>query len=228
MTPKRPPATSNDYRGPTPPDPLDVPSISTRYDPARTRPLRSVSIIYGAGRRCLALRTKRAPRTRLRDRHGDLASAFRKAVGPFGSVVAPTSSGDARVARTKAPGIQVEVADVTRSPTTTPRSTSPALLRHSAPERPAQGIAEMARTLRSGGRLIVLEFGQPRSRIFGAAYNFYRTRVMRSSAARTGEQDAYEYLEGSAGRSPAAKTRRHDARAADFSSVEYRTISSLA
>jgi demethylmenaquinone methyltransferase / 2-methoxy-6-polyprenyl-1,4-benzoquinol methylase len=49
----------------------------------------------------------------------------------------------------------------------------------------------------------VLEFGQPRSRAFGALYDFYRRRVMpRIGGMVTGEQDAYEYLERSAGRFP--------------------------
>jgi demethylmenaquinone methyltransferase/2-methoxy-6-polyprenyl-1,4-benzoquinol methylase len=91
---------------------------------------------------------------------------------------------------------------------------------------PRKGIAEMARTLRSGGRVIVLEFGQPRSRLFGALYNFYRTKVMpRLGGIVTGEQGAYEYLESSAGRFPCGDEFVALMRdAAHFSSIEYKTL----
>ena len=57
--------------------------------------------------------------------------------------------------------------------------------------------------VRPGGRVIVLEFGQPKSRMFGAIYDFYRRNVLpRLGGMVTGDKDAYDYLERSAGRFP--------------------------
>ncbi len=68
---------------------------------------------------------------------------------------------------------------------------------------PAKGLAELARVVRPGGRVIVLEFGQPSGRVFGALYDLYTRHVMpRIGGALTGDRDAYAYLQTSAGRFP--------------------------
>ncbi len=88
---------------------------------------------------------------------------------------------------------------------------------------PRKGIAEMARVIRPGGRVIVLEFGQPRGPLFRSFYRWYARNVLpRVGGALTGDRDAYEYLEKSAGRFPygedfAALMRE----SADFTSIEY-------
>jgi demethylmenaquinone methyltransferase/2-methoxy-6-polyprenyl-1,4-benzoquinol methylase len=86
---------------------------------------------------------------------------------------------------------------------------------------PRKGISEMARVVRSGGRVIVLEFGQPRSRAFRALYDFYRRRVLPGVGGMvTGEPGAYEYLERSAGRFPSGEEFLRVMReSADFRSV---------
>jgi len=43
---------------------------------------------------------------------------------------------------------------------------------------PQAGVAEMARCVRPGGRVAVLEFSQPRSPLMAAAYRFYSNRVL--------------------------------------------------
>ncbi len=59
---------------------------------------------------------------------------------------------------------------------------------------PASALAEMARVTRSGGRVVVLEFGQPRG-IMAAPYKLYSKLVMpRVGGALTGHREAYEYL----------------------------------
>jgi demethylmenaquinone methyltransferase/2-methoxy-6-polyprenyl-1,4-benzoquinol methylase len=70
---------------------------------------------------------------------------------------------------------------------------------------------------------MVLEFGQPRSRVFGVMYDFYRHRVLPSVGGLvTGERDAYEYLERSAGRFPSGEEFASILReAADFASVDF-------
>jgi demethylmenaquinone methyltransferase / 2-methoxy-6-polyprenyl-1,4-benzoquinol methylase len=203
-------------------------SISTRYDRANTVLSGGVHHLW----RRKAVRWSQAqPGDRVLDcasGTGDLAIAFRKTVGASGRVVGTDFVPEMLdVARTKAPDITFEVADVTALPY---ENASFDIASISFGIRnvndPRKGIAEMARTLRSGGRLIVLEFGQPRSRLFGALYNFYRTRLMpKLGGIVTGEQGAYEYLESSAGRFPCGEDFVAMMKsAAEFSSVEFKTL----
>ena len=63
---------------------------------------------------------------------------------------------------------------------------------------PARALAEVHRTLRPGGRLVVLEFGQPRSRVLRALYDLYsRTVIPRLGGWLSGRRDAYQYLHDS-------------------------------
>jgi demethylmenaquinone methyltransferase/2-methoxy-6-polyprenyl-1,4-benzoquinol methylase len=229
MTRNQQPATSNEYRGPDPNRIRSMfASISTRYDRANTVLSAGVHHLW----RRKAVRWSEA---REGDRvldcatgTGDLAIAFRKAVGTTGHVVGTDFVPEMLdVARTKAPGITFEVADVTRLPYDDASFDVASIsfgIRNV--NDPRQGLAEMARTLRTGGRLIVLEFGQPRSRLFGTLYAFYRRHVMpRLGGLVTGEQDAYEYLESSAGRFPCGPDFVALMReAAEFSSIEFKTL----
>jgi demethylmenaquinone methyltransferase/2-methoxy-6-polyprenyl-1,4-benzoquinol methylase len=57
------------------------------------------------------------------------------------------------------------------------------------------GLREMRRVVRSGGQVLVLEFTTPRSRVFGALYRGYFTRVLpRVGALVSRDRGAYEYL----------------------------------
>ena len=203
-------------------------SISTRYDRANTVLSGGIHHLW---RRKAVRWSEAAAGDRVLDcatGTGDLAIAFRNAVGATGRVVGTDFVPEMlEVARTKAPDITFEVADVTRLPYDDASFDIASIsfgIRNV--NDPRKGIAEMARTLRSGGRLIVLEFGQPRSRFFGALYDFYRRRVMpKIGGMVTGEQDAYEYLESSAGRFPCGEDFVAMMRdAAGFSSVEYKTL----
>jgi len=136
---------------------------------------------------------------------GDLAIAFRKAVGPTGSVTGTDFVPEMiALARQKSPGIEFEVADVTKLPYANDSFDVASIsfgIRNVGD--PARGIAELARVVRSGGRVVVLEFGQPRSRAFGALYDLYRKRFLpRLGGVITGKRDAYEYLEASSARFP--------------------------
>src|SRR5258708_6925906 len=111
---------------------------------------------------------------------GDLAIAFRKVVGTSGSVTGtdfvPEMIG---MARQKSPDIEFEVADVTKLPYADGTFDIASIsfgIRNVGD--PARGIAELARVVRNGGRVVILEFGQPRSRAFGAFYNLYRKRFL--------------------------------------------------
>lgn len=229
MTRNQQPATSNEYRGPDPNRIRSMfASISTRYDRANTVLSGGVHHLW---RRKAVCWSEAREGDRVLDcatGTGDLAIAFRKAVGASGRVVGTDFVPEMLdVARTKASDITFEVADVTRLPYDDASFDIASIsfgIRNV--NDPRKGIAEMARTLRSGGRLIVLELGQPRSRLFGALYDFYRRRVMpKLGGIVTGEQDAYEYLESSAGRFPCGEEFVALMReAGDFSSVEFKTL----
>jgi len=64
---------------------------------------------------------------------------------------------------------------------------------------PARLLGECFRVLRSGGRLIVLEFGRPRGAILGRAVRFYLDRVLPRTAAAIAHDrsGAYDYLRDS-------------------------------
>jgi demethylmenaquinone methyltransferase / 2-methoxy-6-polyprenyl-1,4-benzoquinol methylase len=136
---------------------------------------------------------------------GDLAIAFRRAVGATGRVVGTDFSPEMlELARAKAPDIAFGPADVMALPyaDSTFDIVSIAFGIRNVAE-PRRAIAEMGRVARPGGRVVVLEFGQPRSRAFAALYNFYRRRILpHVGAAITGQRSAYDYLETSAARFP--------------------------
>ena len=56
-------------------------------------------------------------------------------------------------------------------------------------------MAEMARIVRPGGKVLILEFTTPKGRIFGGAYKAYFTRILpRIGGMVSGDRGAYEYL----------------------------------
>jgi demethylmenaquinone methyltransferase/2-methoxy-6-polyprenyl-1,4-benzoquinol methylase len=70
-------------------------------------------------------------------------------------------------------------------------------------QRPEVGCAEMARVLRPGGRLAILEFGMPRIPGLAALYRWYFSRVLPFIGRRiSGHTGAYAYLPASVGTFP--------------------------
>ena len=70
-------------------------------------------------------------------------------------------------------------------------------------QNPAVGCAELARVLRRGGRLAILEFGMPRLPGVRALYEWYFNRVLPFIGGRiSGHGGAYSYLPASVGSFP--------------------------
>lgn len=62
------------------------------------------------------------------------------------------------------------------------------------------GLREMARTIRPGGKVVVLEFSRPRNSLFRALYEFYTYRILpRIGGLVSKDKRAYEYLPASVG-----------------------------
>ena len=58
-----------------------------------------------------------------------------------------------------------------------------------------QGLKEIARVLRPGGKIIILEFTPPANPLLGSIYRFYLTKILpRVGGVLTGQGDAYRYL----------------------------------
>ncbi len=213
----------------TGPDPDKIRSmfaaISTRYDRANT-------VLSGGVHHLWRRRTVRWSGAKPGDRvldcatgTGDLAIAFRKVVGPDGDVIGTDFVPEMlELARVKATNIAFEVADVTQLPfpdATFDVSSISFGIRNV--NDPRKGLSELARVVRPGGRVMVLEFGQPRGRAFRTLYDLYRRRVLpRVGGMVTGDPGAYEYLERSAGRFPSGnefvQLMRESAR---FKSIEF-------
>jgi len=142
---------------------------------------------------------------------GDLALAFARRVGPGGRVHAvdfvPRMIELAR-AKTTRRGLEVEytVADALALPFEAGSFDIAAIafgVRNI--DDPGRALLEMARVLSPGGRVVVLEFGQPRGLLLAPLYRLY-SRALLPLAGRiiTGDLDAYRYLPETAARFPSA------------------------
>ena len=200
-------------------------SIASRYDRANT-------ILSGGVHHLWRRRAVRAAAVKPGDRvldcatgTGDLAIAFRAAGAEVvGTDFVPEML---ELARAKAKDIRFEVADVTRLPYDD-GSFDVATISFGIRNvnEPRKGIAEMARVVKPGGRVVVLEFGQPENRLFSAMYEAYTRHILpRLGGMVTGDQDAYEYLQTSAGRFPCGEEFVNLMReSADFASVDYKPL----
>ena len=66
------------------------------------------------------------------------------------------------------------------------------------------GLRELARTIKPGGKVVILEFSRPRNRVFRALYEFYSCKILpRIGGLVSRDKRAYEYLPASVGEFPA-------------------------
>jgi demethylmenaquinone methyltransferase / 2-methoxy-6-polyprenyl-1,4-benzoquinol methylase len=143
---------------------------------------------------------------------GDLALALRRRVGPTGSVVGmdfcAAMLGPAREKARRAglEDVRFEEGDALalRYPAASFDVATIAFGIRNVDD-PVRCLKEMARVVRPGGRVVVLEFGQPTG-LWGALYRLYSRRLMPSvGGLLTGNRAAYAYLPRTAAAFPAGE-----------------------
>ena len=128
---------------------------------------------------------------------GALTRALARRVGPGGRVVGMDfSEGMLDGARRRSPGMTWVQGDALELPFGDAEFDAATIafgLRNLAD--PTRGLAEMARVVRPGGRMVVLEFLRPPAGPVGRAYRVYLTRVLPVLGGRvSGDAAAYRYL----------------------------------
>ncbi len=175
-------------------------SIAGRYDTANE--VLSLGI-HRAWRRAAVRLSQVQPGQRVLDcatGTGDLALAFKRATGPSGEVIGTDfcaemlATAPAKAARA---GLEVkfQVADALALPFPD-RGFEVASIAFGIRnvDDPLRCLRELARVVKPGGRVVVLEFGQPGGP-FGAFFRLYSRRVMPFLGGLvTGNRAAYEYL----------------------------------
>jgi demethylmenaquinone methyltransferase/2-methoxy-6-polyprenyl-1,4-benzoquinol methylase len=135
---------------------------------------------------------------------GDLAVELRSRVGDRGEVVGCDFSEQMlSLARTKAPGIRFEQANALELPYPDDGFDAATVgfgaRNFSDLER---GLAEMARVVRPGGRVVVLEITTPQHPPLSWFHRVWFDRVVPVLGRLTGQGDAYSYLPSSVRRFP--------------------------
>ena len=89
----------------------------------------------------------------------------------------------------------------------------------------SDGLAELRRVLKTGGRIVVLEFSSPAIPGFRQLFNLYFTRVLpRIGGAVSGSRGAYEYLPDSVSKFPDQKRLVSMMMETGFDGVEYTNL----
>ncbi|MEQ1606885.1 MAG: bifunctional demethylmenaquinone methyltransferase/2-methoxy-6-polyprenyl-1,4-benzoquinol methylase UbiE [Pyrinomonadaceae bacterium] len=89
----------------------------------------------------------------------------------------------------------------------------------------SEGLKELRRILKPGGRLAVLEFSAPIVPGFGQLFNFYFSHVLpRIGGAVSGSRGAYEYLPDSVSKFPNQKKLAALMETTGFDAVKYKNL----
>lgn len=140
---------------------------------------------------------------------GDLAIEFKKHVGTSGQVIgtdfcAEMLESAPQKAKLKNLDIQFELADVTKLQYENKNFDRVSIsfgIRNVSD--PVLALKEMARVSKSGGKVLVLEFGQMTMPIISDLYNFYSEKVLpKIGGLVTGQGEAYDYLQKSSAAFP--------------------------
>jgi len=135
---------------------------------------------------------------------GDLTLELAARVGERGEVVGcDFSASMLELARRKAPGIQFDQANALHLPYPDDAFDAATVgfgaRNFSDLDR---GLAEMARVVRPGGRVVVLEITMPTRPPLSTFYSFWFDRLVPAIGRVAGDSDAYEYLPSSVKRFP--------------------------
>jgi demethylmenaquinone methyltransferase / 2-methoxy-6-polyprenyl-1,4-benzoquinol methylase len=135
---------------------------------------------------------------------GDLAVALRRRAGPTGEVVGSDfSERMLELARVKAPDIRFEAGDAQALPYPDDEFDAATVgfgVRNFADL--LRGLAELARVVRPGGRVVVLEITTPRRPPLSWFFGLWFDRVVPGLGRLAGDPDAYSYLPSSVRRFP--------------------------
>ncbi|MGI8805245.1 MAG: bifunctional demethylmenaquinone methyltransferase/2-methoxy-6-polyprenyl-1,4-benzoquinol methylase UbiE [Thermoleophilaceae bacterium] len=135
---------------------------------------------------------------------GDLAISLKRHVGRAGEVVgADFSERMLAIARGKAPDVRFEPADALALPYEDGAFDAATVgfgARNFADL--GRGLAEMARVVRPGGRVVVLEITSPRRPPLSSFFNLWFDRAVPLLGRVAGDPDAYAYLPSSVRRFP--------------------------
>lgn len=86
-------------------------------------------------------------------------------------------------------------------------------------------LGEMGRVLRPGGRVSLLEVGEPESKLIGMGYRLWFERVVPVIGGLLSDRAAYRYLPASTAYLPSPDELREKLRAAGFSGVNHHHLS---
>lgn len=87
-----------------------------------------------------------------------------------------------------------------------------------------EGLREMVRVLKPGGRAVILEFSNPRSRLFRNLYYFYFRHLLPAIGGLFSQRSAYQYLPDSVLEFPAQEDFCTMMREAGFSAVSCKDL----
>lgn len=160
---------------------------------------------------------------------GDLAIQFKSAVGPTGDVFGTDFCNEMMI---PAPGkaerrgldIKFEQADVMALPYADASFDISSIsfgIRNVSDAR--KGLSELARVVKPGGAVMILEFGQPEVPGIAQAYKVYSEKVLPTLGGWiTGQRSAYQYLQDSSSQFPCREDFVAMMRSTDrFSSIEF-------